>query len=103
MAEVKDVEKLLKDVKFFNGRLYYKVNTVEESKKLINARDMFKKFIVLNITQGELLFEHELEDRFLSFLIQLIPLFLTKETRQHLIGVLIYFFQSKPKVFGLYA
>ena len=61
---VKDIEKLLKDVKFFDGKLYYKVNSVDESNKLLNDKDKFKKFIVLDITAGELFHESELEAKF---------------------------------------
>ena len=61
-----DVESLLKDVKFFNGKLYYKVNSYKESNKLLNNRNEFKKFIVLDITAGEIFHETELTEKFQS-------------------------------------
>jgi hypothetical protein len=65
MGKKDDVEKLLKDVKYFDGKTYYKIDCVSESKKLINNNlNKFKKFIVVNVRDGLIHRQDELEEIF---------------------------------------
>lgn len=64
---MKDIQVLLKAVYYFDGGLYYQVNSNSKS-KLLNKKNEFKNFIVLDVTKSkiytkdEFLVEFELYD-----------------------------------------
>lgn len=65
MGKKDDVEKLLRDVKYFDGKTYYKIDCVSESNKLINNNfNTFKKFIVVNVRDSVIYKQDELEELF---------------------------------------
>ena len=66
MSRENDAEKLLRDVKYFNGKLYYKINCEKEAKKLLNNSGEMKKFIVVDVNQNKIFDQDEIKEVFIN-------------------------------------